>query len=85
MRANSPSMRGRDGSAAGTELFCVDADGTVYTVPMQTSPALVIGRPRALFTRGLRLRWIAYDVTADGRSSRWSRCRSPRTSRFTWW
>ncbi|HET7695458.1 MAG TPA: protein kinase [Vicinamibacterales bacterium] len=54
-------------NAAGTELFCVSPDGTVYAVPIDTAPPLRIGRPRALFSRGRRLRWVAYEVTPDGR------------------
>jgi hypothetical protein len=53
--------------ADGRELFCVGEDGTVYAAPIKTSPALDIGRPQALFTRGSRRRWVSYDVMPDGR------------------
>lgn len=54
-------------SADGRELFCIGVDGTVYAVPITTSPALEIGRPQALFTRGSKLRWVSYDAMRDGR------------------
>ena len=53
-------------SADGRELFYVTADGSVYGLPIRTTPALEIGKPTRLFTRGSRARWVAYDVTRDG-------------------
>ena len=54
-------------SADGRKLFYVGADGSVSAVPIRTTPTLEIGKPQRLFTRGSRARWIAYDVTRDGR------------------
>jgi hypothetical protein len=54
-------------SADGRELFYLGLDGSIYAVPIRTTPALEIGKPQRLFTRGSRARWIAYDLTRDGR------------------
>jgi Tol biopolymer transport system component len=54
-------------SRDGRELFYVGQDGSVFTVPIRTSPSLDIGQPSILFTRGLRYRWLEYEPTADGR------------------
>ena len=54
-------------SADGRELFYIGLDGTVYSVAVQTSPTLRIGRPQALFTRGARRRWLNFEPTRDGR------------------
>ena len=51
----------------GSELFYVGQDGSVYAVPIRTSPSLEIGQPQILFTRGPRYRWIDYEPTPDGR------------------
>jgi Tol biopolymer transport system component len=53
-------------SADGRELFYVGQDGTVYVVPIATTPALEIGRARPLFTRGSRARWTSFEPTRDG-------------------
>jgi len=54
-------------SRDGSELFYVAQDGSVYAVPVRTSPALDIGQPKLLFTRGSRYRWVDYEPTPDGR------------------
>ena len=64
--STSPASHAR-WSADGRELFYVGADGSVNAAPIRTSPALEIGKPQRLFTRGSRARWIAYDLTRDGR------------------
>ena len=53
-------------SRAGNELFYIAWDGSVYAVPVRTSPSLEIGQPKILFTRGPSDRWSAYEPTADG-------------------
>jgi eukaryotic-like serine/threonine-protein kinase len=54
-------------SADGRELYYLGIDGSIYAVPIRTKPALEIGRPQQLFSRGPRARWTSYDLTRDGR------------------
>jgi Tol biopolymer transport system component len=53
-------------SPDGRELFYVGVDGTVFSVPIDTTPVLEIGRPTPLFTRGSRARWKGFEPARDG-------------------
>ena len=53
-------------SPDGRELFYVGRDGTVFAVPIATTPALEIGRATPLFARSARARWAAFQPTREG-------------------
>jgi eukaryotic-like serine/threonine-protein kinase len=54
-------------SSSGNELFYVDAQRTLFSVPVSTQPALLLGKPQRLFSlqeKGLQALGLA--VTSDG-------------------
>ena len=54
-------------SSSGNELFYVDAQGTLFSVPVSTQPAVLLGKPQRLFSlREKGLRALDLAVTSDG-------------------
>src|SRR3989442_46063 len=54
-------------SSSGNELFYVDAQGTLFSVPVSTQPAVLLGKPQRLFSlREKGLQGLGPAVTSDG-------------------
>jgi Tol biopolymer transport system component len=54
-------------SRDGRELYYLSADQHLVTVPVRTVPSFELGHAVALFAMKNGVRWIEYDVAADGK------------------
>jgi TolB protein len=52
-------------SRTGRSLFFVSADNRLFTMTVQTTPAIAVGEPKELFK--LTAGWLDFDVSRDGR------------------
>ena len=54
------------GGMGGRELIYLSADRTLFSLPIRTTPSLVLGTPTPLFRLKAGTTWGDFDVSRDG-------------------